>query len=187
MNAANPRSPLHGVVITVALLAGALLGFWLLSDALDHVQRGEAATAYLDETIDLRRSQSANLDAYAQDVAALRKDLAQYEQQLPDRFVAAEIDAGLHALAQRHGLVLGAIERGGERSRDFYASLDHRYELRGGLSALQGFFRDVADVVPIQRITELRITAADGAFVAAVRADYYRYIADDATAQGTKP
>jgi Tfp pilus assembly protein PilO len=179
MNAATHRSPLRGVVIGVALIAGALLGFWLLSDALDQLQRGESSAAYLDETIDLRRSQSANLDAYAQDVAAMRKDLAQYEQQLPDQFAAAEIDAGLHALAQRHGLALGAIERGSERSRDFYASLEHRYELRGNLNALQGFFRDVADVVPIQRITELRITPADGTFVAAVRADYYRYIADD--------
>ncbi|HSX59737.1 MAG TPA: type 4a pilus biogenesis protein PilO [Tahibacter sp.] len=169
--------------VAFGLIAGAVLGAWQLAAALDQVERGEAATMWLDDAIDAKRQQAANPDAYAQDVAAVRKDLALYEQRLPAQFVAAEIDAGLKALAERHGLTLGAIARDAEVGREFYASQRHRFELRGRTAALQAFFRDYEQIVPIQRVAELRVTVAPhdaNALVAAVAVDYYRYLEDDA-------
>lgn len=172
----------HWAAVVIALFAGALLGFWLLADAIDQVERGEAAAGWLDDAIDLRRRRLADRDAYAQDVAATHKELAEMQQRLPDGFADAEVDAGLHALAQRHGLVLARIERGNERARDFYASRELRFELRGSDAALRAFFRDYADIVPIQRVDRLQLApAADGGaeLVAVVQAEEYRYIEDD--------
>lgn len=165
--------------IVFGLLAGALIGLWLLLNALDQADRGEAAVAWLDQTLEQQRRRSEDTDAYAQEVAAVRKELAQFEQQLPAQLDAAEIDAGLRALAERHGLALGSVARDPEQVRDFYASVGHRFELRGTAPALQAFFRDYAEVVPLQRVASLRLRAADGElFVAEVQADYFRYIED---------
>lgn len=184
MSAGAGTSPSRGrwFVIVAALFAGALTGFWLLSDALDQVQRGEAAAGWLDETIDVRRNYLANPEAYAQDVAVARKDLAMLEQRLPAQFADAEVDAGLRSLAERHGLALERIERGSESPRELYASRELRFVLLGTAPALQAFFRDYADIVPIQRVSRLRITpvaGSDAAFSAAVQADEYRYLEDE--------
>lgn len=180
--AATARPSWQWAVILCALFAGAALGFWLLSGAVDQAERGVAASGWLDEAIDVRRRQIANKDAYTQDVAATRKDLAMLQQRLPALFADAEVEAGLRALAERHGLALDGIERGAENLRDFYASRDLRFVLRGPAPALQAFFRDYADIVPIQRVGGIRIApATDGeALTAAVAAEEYRYIEDEA-------
>lgn len=169
------------LVMLVAGFAGAVLGFWLLSGPVDQVERGVAASGWIDEAIDVRRQRLANRDAYAQDVAAVRKDLAMLQERLPGQFADADVDAGLRSLAQRHGLELSPIERGGERLRDFYASRELRFELRGDASSLQAFFRDYADIVPIQRVGQVHIVPAaePATFAAAVQAEEYRYIEDE--------
>lgn len=184
MNAANATAGTsrRWFLPIVAGLAGAILGFWLLADALDRVDRGVAASGWIDEAIDVRRQRIANRDAYAQDVAAVRKDLAALQERLPGQFADADVDAGLRALAERHGLVVEKIERGSERMRDFYASRELRFELRGNAPALQAFFRDYADIVPIQRVGQLHLVPSAGdahLFTAAVQAEEYRYIEDD--------
>ncbi|GMV28389.1 MAG: hypothetical protein AMXMBFR59_05140 [Rhodanobacteraceae bacterium] len=186
MNASStaPRSRTRGFIIAIALCAGAGVGFQLLSDALDHAERGEAAVRWTRDAVATRQRYLADPDAYAQDVGAVRKDLAQLEQRLPAQFADAEVDAGLQALAERHGLALNRIERGNERMRDFYASRELHFELRGTAVALQAFFRDYADVVPIQRVGHIRVTPADnaaGMLVADVQAEEYRYIENAAS------
>ena len=186
MNASSisARSRARWLLIAVALCAGAGVGFHLLSDALDHVERGEAAVRWMHEAVTTRQGYLADPDAYAQDVAAVRKDLAQLEQRLPAQFADADVDAGLLALAERHDLALSGIARGNERMRDFYASRELHFELRGSAAALQAFFRDYADVVPIQRVGRVRVTPADnaaGVLVADVQAEEYRYIENAAS------
>ncbi len=178
ISATPPRGP-NRIVVAIAFVAGALCGLWLLFDIQDPHERGEAALRWLDESIDVRRQRSANLDAYAQEVAAVRKDLAMLEQRLPAQFATAEIEAGLRALTSRHGVELMRIVSGTERARDFYASMDYALELRGGTAALQAFFRDYSEIVPIRRLTRVRLStsgAQGDSLMAEVRSDYYRFI-----------
>lgn len=183
VSVAPPRGP-NRIVIAIAFVAGALCGLWLLFDTQDQHERGEAAVRWLDESIDVRRQRSANLDAYTQDVAAVRKDLAMLEQRLPAQFATAEIEAGLRALAGQHGVELMRLVSGTERARDFYAGMDYALELRGSAAQLQAFFRDYSAIVPIQRLTRLRLSPAGAqgeALMAEVHSDYYRFIEERET------
>ncbi|MBL8299582.1 MAG: type 4a pilus biogenesis protein PilO [Rhodanobacteraceae bacterium] len=185
MKASSGAAPSRSrwIIIVSALFAGTGLGSWLLSGTLDQVERGEAAVNWLDETIDLRRRQLSDRESYAQEVAAVRKDIAVLQQLLPGQFADAEVDSGLQVLAQRHGLVLDGMTRSGENLRDFYASRELRFALRGRTAALQAFFRDYADIVPVQRIRGLQLASvagSDGEFSVAVQAEEYRYIENEA-------
>lgn len=183
ISAAPSRRP-NRIVVAIAFVAGALCGLWLLFDRQDQYESGEAAVHWLDESIDVRRQRSANLDAYAQDVAAVRKDLAMLEQRLPAQFATAEIEAGLRALADRHGVELMRLVSGTEHARDLYASIDYAAELRGTATLLPAFFRDYSAIVPVRRLTQVRLslTGLQGdALMAEVRADYYRFIEDRET------
>ena len=180
---AAPRGP-NRIVVAIAFVAGALCGLWLLFDIQDQHERGEAAVRWLDESIDVRRQRSANLDAYAQDVAAVRKDLAMLEQRLPAQFATAEIEAGLRALTGQHGVELMRLVSSTERERDFYASVDYALELRGNAAQLQAFFRDYSAIVPIRRLTRVRLSTAGAqsdALMAEVHSDYYRFIEERET------
>jgi len=176
------RGP-NRIVVAMAFVAGALVGLWLLFDVQDQYERGQSAVRWLDESIDVRRQRSANLDDYAQDVAAVRKDLAMLEQRLPAQFATSEIEAGLRALTSQHGVELMRLVGGTERARDFYAGIDYALELRGSAAQLQAFFRDYAAIVPIQRLTRLRLSpaGANDALMAEVHSDYYRFIEERET------
>lgn len=169
----------HRAIVALALVAGGLVGLWLLLDAQERCERGDLAVQWLDESIDLRRRRAADPDAYAQDVGAVRKDLAMLEQQLPAQFSDEEIVAGLRALAERHGLNLVPLLRGRDQPGEFYARRAYRFWLRGSLPALQAFLRDYADIVPLQRINHVHVTTADGAYAAEIETDYFRYVGDD--------
>jgi Tfp pilus assembly protein PilO len=166
-------------VVALALVTGALVGLWLLLDAQERCERGDLAVQWLDESIDLRRRQAADLDAYAEDVNAVRKDLAQLEQQLPTQFADDEIDAGLQALAGQHGLALTLSPPGRDQPGEFYTRRTYAFSLRGGLPALQAFLRDYAGIVPLQRLKRVRVAAADGFHSAEIETDYFRYNEDD--------
>lgn len=174
MSAAASRA-----LVALALVTGALVGLWLLLDAQQRCERGDLAVQWLDESIDLRRRRIADIDAYAQDVNAVRKDLAMLEQQLPAQFPDEEIAAGLQALAGQHGLTLVQLLRGRDQPGEFYARRAHTFSLRGSLPALQAFLRDYAEIVPLQRLSRVRVAAADGAYTAEINTDYFRYIEDD--------
>jgi len=166
-------------VVALSLVTGALVGLWLLLDAQERCERGDLAVQWLDESIDLRRRHVADLDAYAQDVNAVRKDLAQLEQQLPTQFADDEINAGLQALAGQHGLVLTPPQQGREQPGEFYARRAFTFSLRGSLPALQAFLRDYAEIVPLQRLRRVRFAEAGNSYTAEVETDYFRYNGDD--------
>lgn len=183
ISASTPRGP-NRIVVAMAFIAGALCGLWLLFDRQDQHERGVAAVHWLDESIDVRRQRSASLDAYAQDVAAVRKDLAMLEQRLPAQFATAEIEAGLRALADRHGVELMRLVSGTGHARGFYASIDYALELRGAATSLLAFFRDYSAVVPIRRLTRVRLSLAGSqgdALMAEVHADYFRFVEEHET------
>lgn len=175
-----------------AFVAGLVAGLWLLSQASDFRERSQSAVQWLRETVERQRQRVKDIDGYREEVGAAHKELASLQQLLPAQFPAAEIEAGIRALAQRHGVELVRIEIGRERPRDFYASLDHVLELRGTAAGLQGFFADYADVVPLRRLGRVRLSS-DGAgalLFAEVHVAYYRYIEADEAAlqtQGAQP
>ncbi|WP_257387702.1 type 4a pilus biogenesis protein PilO [Tahibacter caeni] len=173
MNAAASRA-----LIALALATGALVGLWLLLDAQERCERGDLAVQWLDESIDLRRRRVADIDAYALDVNAVRKDLAMLEQQLPSQFTDEEIAAGLQALAGQHGLILERSQPGREQAGEFYARRALAFSLRGSLPALQAFLHDYAGIVPLQRLSHVRLAAAGDAYTAEVRTEYFRYVED---------
>ena len=166
-------------LVALALVAGGLVGLWLLLDAQERCERGDLAVQWLDESIDLRRRRAADLDAYTQDVGAVRKDLAMLEQQLPAQFPDEEITAGLQALAGQHGLTVAQLRPGREQAGEFYARRAYAFSLHGNLPALQAFLRDYADIVPLQRLKRVRVVAADGTYTAEIETDYFRYNEDD--------
>ncbi|WP_386067677.1 type 4a pilus biogenesis protein PilO [Tahibacter sp. UC22_41] len=166
-------------IVALALVAGGLVGLWLLLDAQERCERGDLAVQWLDESIDLRRGRAADLDAYAQDVGAVRKDLAMLEQQLPAQFPDEEIAAGLRVLAGRHGLNLVPLLQGRDQPGEFYARRAYTFSLQGSLPALQAFLRDYADIVPLQRLRHVHVVAADGAYAAEIETEYFRYVEED--------
>lgn len=176
MSAANAAGRL---VVALALVAGALVGLWLMFDAQERCERGDLAVQWLDDSIDQRRRQVADLDAYALDVGAVRKDLAQLEQQLPAQFPDEEILAGLRTLAAQHGLTVTQPQAGREQAGEFYARRAYAFSLHGELPALQAFLRDYAGIVPLQRLERVHVIAGEGAFTAEIATDYFRYTADD--------
>lgn len=166
-------------IVALALVAGGLVGLWLLLDAQERCERGDLAVQWLDESIDLRRGRAADLDAYAQDVGAVRKDLAMLEQQLPAQFPDAEIAAGLQALAGQHGLTVAQLRPGREQAGEFYARRAYAFSLHGSLPALQAFLRDYAEILPLQRLNRVHLAAAGDAYTAEIETDYFRYSEDD--------
>jgi len=169
----------HRTVIGLALVAGGLVGLWLMLDAQERCERGDLAVQWLDESIDLHRRRAADPDTYAQDVGAMRKDLAMLEEQLPAQFSDEEIAAGLQALAGQHGLTVAQLRPGREQPGEFYARRAYAFSLQGSLPALQAFLRDYAEILPLQRLSRVRFTAADAAYTAEIETDYFRYSEDD--------
>lgn len=171
-------------LLAVAILAGA--GWFVIKPALADLEAAEAKEQDLRMKFKLMQSKAAQLDAYKQQLAQMRRSFGNMLRQLPGETDMESLLVDLSRTAQAAGLEVTYFEPGKEQKKEFYAEYPIELRVRGTYHEFGKFVSGVAALPRIVTLHNIKITPAqDSAHLEmTLTAKTYRYLEGGETAQG---
>ena len=172
-------------------LAILLAGWWFVwSDELDTLVAKQQNELKLKDEFIAKKTQSANLDLYTQQLAEIDRSFGALLKQLPNKSEVESLLIEINQSGMGRGLLFELFKPGTESSKDFYAELPINVRLTGSYHDFGAFAGDIGRLSRIVTLNNISILpnpqAKDGSLIMDAMIKTFRYLDDDELAAKKK-
>jgi len=157
--------PVPAKVLVIVFMCGILAFGWyyfITSNQLERLKAVEAKEMELKSTFEAKQDKAANLDAYREQLAAMRESFDSMLRQLPDKTEVAALLVDVSQTGLAAGLEFELFQPAGEINKDFYAELPITIRVVGHYHEFGHFISGLAALPRIVTIHNVNI-ATDAA------------------------
>lgn len=161
-NAGNWPWPVKAAVIAlVFVLALAAAWYFGWQDQLEELERVTAKEQELRQEFRTKYKRAANLEAYQQQLEAMRESFGSMLRQLPSKAEVSKLLDDITQTGLSAGLEFNLFQPRSEIKKEFYAELPVSIEVIGGYRELAVFVSGVANLPRIVTLHDIAIEPAD--------------------------
>lgn len=178
-------APLPIRIGAIIVLAGIILagGYWkIIKPQLEEVARLEQKEIELKQNFDRQQRKAANLEAYQEQLAEMKRSFGAMLRQLPNRTEVESLLVDLSQTSTANGLKVDFFKPTGTVTKEFYAEYPISLRVFGTYHELGEFVSDVAALPRIVTLHNISIKPADkesaGELVMEMTAKTYHYLAE---------
>lgn len=167
---------LVGVILAVGYLR-------IIKPQLEEIASLEQQEIELKQTFDKQQRKAANLEAYQEQLAEMKRSFGAMLRQLPNKTEVESLLVDLSQTSSANGLKVDFFKPTGQVTKEFYAEYPISLRVFGTYHELGKFVSDVAALPRIVTLHNISITPAgkdaSGELVMEMTAKTYHYLADD--------
>lgn len=176
-------------VVIIFIMGGVIfLGYWFhTKDQLVQLDEAEQHEVDLKVIFEKKAQQSANLEAYEQQLDEMRESFGAMLRQLPNKTEVADLLVDVSQTGLASGLEFELFKPQSELPREFYAELPISIQVIGRYHEFGDFISGVAALPRIVTVHDVKISPRekDGSLlVMNLTAKTYRYLEEDERALG---
>jgi len=157
--------PVPAKVLVIVFMCGILAFGWyyfITSNQLERLKAVEAKEVELKSTFEAKQDKAANLDAYREQLAAMRESFDSMLRQLPDKTEVAALLVDVSQTGLAAGLEFELFQPAGEINKDFYAELPITIRVVGHYHEFGHFISGLAALPRIVTIHNVNVAAGGG-------------------------
>jgi type IV pilus assembly protein PilO len=153
-------TPIKALVILVLCSAvGFALYYFDTSDQLDRLSAEQRKEGELRTSFETKQAKAANLEAYEQQLEAMKESFGTMLRQLPDKTEVAALLVDVSQTGLAAGLEFKLFQPEGEGLKDFYAELPIKVNVSGHYHEFGRFVSGLAALSRIVTIHDVKIDA----------------------------
>jgi len=188
-NAGNLPMPVKAVLLAVMFLLLVALGYYfLLSPALETLDKEKAKEQDLRKVFFDKKSQAINLEGYRAQMVEIEKTFGALLKQLPDKSQIDGLLTDINQAGLSRGLEFELFKPGQEKQAEFYAEMPIAIKIVGTYHDFGAFATDISKLSRIVTLGEINVqnqnkdvksNSPDGLLVMEAVAKTYRYLDAD--------
>ncbi|KAB7624410.1 type 4a pilus biogenesis protein PilO [Alkalilimnicola sp. S0819] len=169
--------PAKAVLLVLAFVAVVVAGWWFdWQHQQDDLKKVAAEEKELLQTLAFKQKRAANLEAYEQQLADMRRSFGDMLRQLPSRAEVSKLLVDISQTGLASGLEFDLFRPSGERLQEFYAELPVQISVRGDYHEFGRFVSGVANLPRIVTLHDIDIAPAGEQLVMNLTAKTYWYV-----------
>ncbi len=168
------------ILIGIAVLAGGY--YFNTSHQLTELQRLKQQEQTLKRQFTIKAQRSANLDAYKNQLAEMRRSFGKMLRQLPDKTEIPGLLVDISQAALSNGLQLDLFQPEPEKRKGFYAIKPIKIQAQGTFLEIAHFVSEVASLPRIVTLSNITMKPAGGKsniILFSATARTYRYLSTE--------
>ncbi len=157
--------PLPVKALTVMLLCAVVIGLWIhfdTTDQLSALKSEEKKEGQLKKEFERKQRKAANLQAYLQQMEAIKESFGEMLRQLPDRTEVAKLLVDVSQTGLASGLEFELFQPLAEVKKEFYAELPINIRVVGDYPEFGAFVSGLASLPRIVTVHNVRIKPRQG-------------------------
>ena len=150
------------VILILCVAVGVGAYYFDASDQLGRLRAAEAKELQLRKSFEDKQAKAANVDAYEQQLEAMKESFGTMLRQLPDKTEVAGLLVDVSQTGLAAGLEFELFQPEGEKLKDFYAELPIKVKVKGDYHEFGRFVSGLATLSRIVTLHDVKIVAPTG-------------------------